>query len=139
MANSNCLEGLRCPECKQEDALKIVGTSLFHVIDGGTESHEDAVEWDEKSITRCPSCNFEGVLEDFFISNQVDEPEMKTYGVVIYETRRFEGRVKAPGKHEVNLMFQEEKDVEEHCIEDREFYAMDIAEVMETKDVEKKP
>ena len=138
MANKNSLEGLRCPKCKQEDVLQIAGTSLFRVVDDGTESHED-VEWDDKSYVRCPPCGFEGTLHDFFISNQVDEPVMKTYNVVIYEKRRFEGRVRAPSRSEVNLLFQDESDIERHCHEDYEFYDMGVAEVMETKDEEKKP
>lgn len=132
MPNENCLEGLRCPECKQADVLQIAGTSLFRVVDDGTESHED-VEWDGESFTRCPPCGFKGKLSDFFISAQVDEPEMKTYEVVIYETRRFEGRVKAPGRNEVNLLFQTGDDVDEHCNADSEFYAMEIKDVQEVK------
>ena len=72
MPNTNCLEGLRCPKCKQDDMLHIAGTSLFHVVDDGTLQHED-IEWDDDSFARCPQCNFEGILKDFRIEEVEDE------------------------------------------------------------------
>ena len=61
MANTNCLEGIQCPQCGQQDHFHIAGTSFFSVYDDGTDGHED-VEWDDDSFTRCPACNHEGKL-----------------------------------------------------------------------------
>ena len=62
--NSNCLEGIRCPKCGQEDSFRIEGRSVFEVIDDGTVSHAD-VEWDDDSWALCPACEYEGKLGTF--------------------------------------------------------------------------
>ena len=64
--NTNCLEGIRCPECGQEDEFRIEGRTVFEVTDDGTGDHGD-VEWDEDSYVLCPSCEFEGKLGHFQI------------------------------------------------------------------------
>lgn len=66
--NTNCLEGVRCPRCGQEDEFRILGTSVFQVVDDGTIGHGD-VEWDDDSHTLCPKheCEFEGPLREFQI------------------------------------------------------------------------
>lgn len=139
MANKNNLEGLRCPMCKQEEVLQIHGETLFRVVDDGTESHGD-VEWDQDAYTRCPECGHEGKLQDFHLSSQIENPPMKTYKVIIYETRKFVGHVRAPGRNEVNLIFQTEDDVKEHCIEDLlDDYLMDIKVVQEVENPEEDP
>lgn len=66
MSNVNCLEGLRCPKCGQEDRLLITGRAVFEVVDDGVEDHRD-VEWDANSPTACDVCDFEGDLGDFRI------------------------------------------------------------------------
>ena len=62
--NTNCLEGLACPKCGNDERLIIHGQSAFEVCDDGTDGHGD-VEWDDGSHTRCPQCNFEGNLCEF--------------------------------------------------------------------------
>jgi Zn ribbon nucleic-acid-binding protein len=62
--NTNCLEGIRCPKCGQDDSLRIAGSSIFTVVDDGTEDHGD-VEWDEDSWALCPACEYEGKLGMF--------------------------------------------------------------------------
>lgn len=64
MTNSNCLEGIACPACGNEDRLRIAGTTVFTVTDEGTEDHGDIL-WDDDSYARCPECDREGVLRDF--------------------------------------------------------------------------
>lgn len=64
MANDNCLTGLRCPNCHQEDRFFIVGTTQFEVFDDGTEGHGD-IEWDEDALATCATCEYQGKLEDF--------------------------------------------------------------------------
>ena len=64
--NTNCLEGIRCPECGQEDEFRIAGSSIFTVVDDGIEDHGD-VEYDDDSWALCPAfeCEYEGKLGTF--------------------------------------------------------------------------
>jgi len=64
MANENCLEGVKCPKCEQEDVFKIVGVSTFTVLDDGTDVHGD-VEWDDDSTCTCGGCSWVARLGDF--------------------------------------------------------------------------
>lgn len=66
--NTNCLEGLACPKCGQDDKLLITGVSVFEVIDDGTKDHGE-VEYDMNSPAACPvwDCGFAGDLGDFRI------------------------------------------------------------------------
>jgi DNA-directed RNA polymerase subunit RPC12/RpoP len=64
MPNENCLKGIRCPECGQEDKFKIVGVAVFTVTDEGTDEFYD-VEWDDDSTIRCTQCNHVGALREF--------------------------------------------------------------------------
>ena len=56
MANTNVLEGFKCPKCKQEHAFKIACEVMMLVTDDGTELDEGAVEWDGESLCICPAC-----------------------------------------------------------------------------------
>ena len=62
--NTNCLEGVACPECGSEGPFRISGCSIFEVWDGGTEGHED-VEWGDDSVIQCKSCPRCGTLGEF--------------------------------------------------------------------------
>jgi hypothetical protein len=62
--NTNCLEGIKCPDCGNEDRFFIAGETVFTVTDDGTEDHGD-IAWDDDSYTRCPECDREGALKDF--------------------------------------------------------------------------
>ena len=63
MPNTNCLEGIRCPKCGNEDEFRIEGTTIFTVTDDGTESYGD-VEWTE-DFCECTECHFYGRLDTF--------------------------------------------------------------------------
>jgi hypothetical protein len=69
MTNSNCLEGIRCPKCGQEDRFMIAAKIIADVTDGGADvaspKYGNGFEWDEASYCRCPECDFEGKLKDF--------------------------------------------------------------------------
>ena len=64
--NENCLEGLACPKCGNDERLFITGSAVFEVHDDGTENYQD-VEWDSNSPTACGNadCDFAGDLGDF--------------------------------------------------------------------------
>lgn len=128
--NENCLEGLRCPNCKQDDTLHIAGTSLFYVIDDGTTEHED-VEWDDDSFARCPQCGFEGKLCDFRENAPV--PEKKVYEVFAYIKKRYTAVIKALSKDDAvrkasDLFHVHGIDVEELWEEDNEFYDVEFGD-----------
>ena len=64
MTNDNCLEGIRCPRCGQEEHFRITALVACHVTDEGSEPTGDH-HWDEDSFTRCPDCGFQGALRCF--------------------------------------------------------------------------
>ncbi len=64
MTNENCLEGIRCPACGQEDRFKITAIITCLVTDDGSEPVGDH-EWDDDSSTHCPECGFDGKLKAF--------------------------------------------------------------------------
>jgi len=64
MSNQNCLQGIKCPKCGNEDRFKIQASIACHVTDEGSEPDGDH-EWDETSHTICPVCEFENSLAAF--------------------------------------------------------------------------
>jgi hypothetical protein len=66
MTNQNCLEGIRCPQCGNDDRLLIVTTVLADVTDAGADIADGSdMHWDDSSLTRCPACDRDGPLKDF--------------------------------------------------------------------------
>ena len=64
MANTNCLKGMQCPECKSVGPFRIECTSLFTMYDDGTEDYEDVL-YDGESYCHCPLCEHDGKIHDF--------------------------------------------------------------------------
>ncbi len=64
MVNTNCLEGIKCPDCGNEKAFYIQSTAVMHVTDDGAECRSD-IEWDDDSHTQCPACERTGKLAEF--------------------------------------------------------------------------
>lgn len=62
--NENCLEGVSCPKCGQEDRFKIIGTVTFDVTDDGSEA-VGGHEWDDDSPCGCTQCDYHGKLSTF--------------------------------------------------------------------------
>ena len=69
MTNTNCLEGIKCPACGNEDRFRIAGRTLFTVTDEGTEDYGDS-EWDDDSYAECTECYRHGTLKDFRITTE---------------------------------------------------------------------
>jgi hypothetical protein len=71
--NTNCLEGKRCPNCKQEDEILILTPMWVSLRDDGTDPFADSlknkgdVEYDENTLAGCPECHFLGTIKDFNI------------------------------------------------------------------------
>ena len=75
MPNTNCLEGMRCPKCGQEDRLKIEVPLMCEVTDNGSEVIDGDHFWNESSFCHCPECDHEGKLCDFRIESQPKREE----------------------------------------------------------------
>ena len=66
MTNDNCLEGVRCPRCGNEDRLFIRASILAEVTDDGADIARDTdIDWSDASATRCPDCGETGTLAHF--------------------------------------------------------------------------
>lgn len=59
MANTNCLEGCRCPTCGNEASFRVVGSTCYLVTDDGTDFGAD-VEYDSQSAAFCTECDWQG-------------------------------------------------------------------------------
>ena len=64
MTNTNCLVNIKCPDCGNEDRLRIAATAVFTVTDDGTDDYGD-VEWDDNSYAECAERHRHGTLKDF--------------------------------------------------------------------------
>jgi len=67
--NTNCLEGVKCPKCGQEDLFKIAARVIVEVSDDGTEDQGGDYEWDQAAFCQCCECDHAGQLADFTIEN----------------------------------------------------------------------
>ncbi len=69
--NSNCLEGMACPLCGQEDKLLILAKMWVAMTDDGTDPFDDAlngagdVEYEDDSRCVCPVCDHSGIVREF--------------------------------------------------------------------------
>lgn len=65
MANTNCLEGVRCPHCGAEDSFLIAASVIVLVTDDGTEDCGGDYEWDQNAYCECTVCHHSATLKDF--------------------------------------------------------------------------
>ena len=70
--NTNCLEGMRCPQCKALEPFDISVLCTAKVFDDGTEETHD-MEWDDTNACSCPGCGHQGLVRDFKIKRPRDE------------------------------------------------------------------
>lgn len=68
--NTNCLDGMCCPDCGNEDELLIAATMLVSVKDDGTDPYARSVrdysqDWDDNSACECPECQHVGTVGEF--------------------------------------------------------------------------
>jgi hypothetical protein len=64
MANSNVLDGMRCPKCDSEGPFAIAVECMAEVTDYGIEDTWD-VEWDSESPCRCMVCDYHEYVFNF--------------------------------------------------------------------------
>lgn len=66
MTNTNCLEGVKCPACGNEDRFRISVTIDAIVTDGGAEpADNNHWDWNGESDCRCCNCGHYGKFKDF--------------------------------------------------------------------------
>lgn len=105
MTNANCLEGIRCPACGNEDRFRIAATSIFTVTDDGTGDHGD-VEWHDGSFTECAGCSRSGILKDFRAAAKAAEADAAGHTPAPWAYEEETGRVYfADGEVEPTIAF----------------------------------
>jgi hypothetical protein len=70
MSTLRQLYGLACPNCGQDEALKIAITCFAYVSDEGSEELGDH-EWTDDSGCICPDCNHAATVAGFIASEKV--------------------------------------------------------------------
>lgn len=72
MPNTNCLEGMRCPNpaCGQEDTFKIDTNATVTWTDNGAGNLEDP-GWLDGAWIMCPACGWDGITNDFKVKERV--------------------------------------------------------------------
>ena len=126
MANENCLSGIKCPDCGQEDKFYIVASAEFEVTDDGTDTHS-GVGWDNESHIRCAECGAAGKVKHF----QEPEPD-KPFEVVGYVRKRYTTVIMAQDVDDaVDKGNQFEGSVEDQWDEDMEYYDLTVENARE--------
>lgn len=69
MANTNCLDGMRCPKCGSEEPFDIDVTTSVRMYDSGDDGHGD-LYWDDESHCACCKCGCAGTVGEFREVNQ---------------------------------------------------------------------
>jgi hypothetical protein len=64
MTNSNCLEGMQCPNCDSEGPFWMTAKARFFVSDNGTEEF-NGIAWSGTDICECVACRYDGTVRDF--------------------------------------------------------------------------
>jgi hypothetical protein len=57
MTNTNCLEGLQCPECASDGPMWMTVVARFLMYDDGAEEHED-IELSDTGLCECAKCGY---------------------------------------------------------------------------------
>ena len=68
MGNTNCLEGIKCPECGYEDQFNVQVTTWVQLRDDGTDANGDN-EYDGDNLMECCDCGYNGRVKDFYIED----------------------------------------------------------------------
>lgn len=63
--NTNCLEGIRCPACGQNDLFYVMGTAVFPITDEGTDCPVGDIEYDDSASMTCAACHHTDQLSAF--------------------------------------------------------------------------
>lgn len=82
MENENCLNGIQCPKCGNQDRFLIEAMVIAEVTDDGADlaSPRDGngFEWNDNSHCRCPECEHFGPLQMFSTQTNVSSDSAGT-------------------------------------------------------------
>lgn len=83
--NTNCLNGVMCPECGHTEEFRISCNVVMKVADSGTEGVASDIEWDNESTICCPQCEKFGKVGEFqhpgfFVTYTTVTPESAELG-----------------------------------------------------------
>lgn len=67
--NENCLIGLRCPKCGQEEPLQIRASTWVTMYDDSSGECTE-LDWDDSSEIICDGCNASGTVGEFRMGDQ---------------------------------------------------------------------
>jgi len=82
--NTNCLAGLKCPECGALEPFKIAATMDVIVVDNGTDDYSGDVEWNDAADCMCQNCKFTGIVKDFKAADRqmLNRDELDLFGTL---------------------------------------------------------
>jgi hypothetical protein len=63
--NVNCLDGMQCPICGQQESFYVLASHEVLVTDDGTEDEGGDWEWCDDSPARCRVCRHNAPLREF--------------------------------------------------------------------------
>lgn len=63
------LEGMMCPKCGNYERLRIAITHTLSVDYEGIDGGEGYCDWGADSYCDCPECDFDGIVENFTITD----------------------------------------------------------------------
>ena len=133
MPNENCLAGIRCPKCKQEDKFFIYSQVELEVTDDGTDFPSGDVSWEATSPIRCAECNALGTVADFSLS-KIE----KRFEVAAYVRKRYTTQTMAVDEEAALKQASDQADAlnveeDEAWSEDYEYYDVEIQNARELK------
>ena len=76
--NTNCLIGIKCPDCGSEGPFIIEVRTQVLMTDDGSEDCDSDHHWDSLSYMRCYECDRDGQASEFFTPEQ-GESEIQTF------------------------------------------------------------
>lgn len=72
--NTNCLEGMRCPSCGQNNCFMVdaIWHGQVHVYEDGTDEMSGGhTEWKDEFPAACVECPWTGKVEDLYWMNKL--------------------------------------------------------------------
>ncbi len=62
-----------CPKCGSDESVNVEVNKWILLTEDGTEdsSLDLGNEWYEDSAARCSACDFEGIVKDFWVEDEV--------------------------------------------------------------------
>lgn len=88
MPNENCLKGIKCPNCGQEDQFRIGVQTIVIMTDDGSEDDKMGgdQEWDDDSYIECVDCHTNGKVGDFRVqTDEVEWAEKNERGIYVVQ------------------------------------------------------